>query len=139
MYTEILCLQKLLYCLLVAGQKGLEVLQLSLAAVPVCLSALGTGTEGHWAVGRAPCGEDPPWDAWCRRRGSLCGSQASITLLVTHKGQVATTALATPVSRGKSATPEPLGWGHSPSSCGSRCGPHCWQAAPPLPSSLRQE
>lgn len=51
-----------------AGQKGLEVLQLSLAVLQVCSSALvlmGRGREGHWAVGRAPRGGDTPPSAGC--------------------------------------------------------------------------
>lgn len=97
-------------CLLVAGQKGLEVLQLSLAAVLVFLSVLallGTGTEGHWALGRAPCGEDPRRDACCCwRRGFLCVSHASTMLLQTGPGSTC--------EPGESSSSQALGWGHSP-------------------------
>lgn len=107
-----------------AGQKGLEVLQLLLASVLVFLSVLallGTGTEGHWALGRAPCGEDPRRDACCCwRRGFLCVSHASTMLLLTDNRQ----AQAAPVSPGNPPAHKPWGGDTAPGSCGSRCGPH---------------
>lgn len=73
MYTEALYIEKLFYRLLAVGQKGLEFLQLSLAAVQVCspaLGLLGRGREGHWAVGRAPRGGDPPQDTQLLEEGA---------------------------------------------------------------------
>lgn len=134
-----------------AGQKGLEVLQLSLAVLQVCSSALvlmGRGREGHWAVGRAPRGGDTPptpRDARCWRRVFLCGSHVSIPPLLMVKRQVATTAETTPVSRGKSSPPphnpiSPLEWGGSPRQLRQQvCATIRVMPGPPPSSSRKQE